>query len=196
MDSWSVYMHTSPNGKVYIGITSIDVEDRWKGGHGYYRQAAFFNAIKKYGWKNFKHEVLFTGLTQEEAEAKEVELIKKYRATERAYGYNRREGGGATGRQMQETKEKISAALRGERNPMYGKKPWNYRIPCSEQQKQRLSEVNAIAVICVETGELFQSAREASRILNISYKNISHVLRGDRKRAGGYTWIYANEVEK
>ena len=46
---YSVYKHTAPNGKVYIGITSADVKDRWKNGYGYYRNEHFFKAITKYG---------------------------------------------------------------------------------------------------------------------------------------------------
>ena len=29
-DNYSVYIHTCPNGKVYVGITSLDVNYRWR----------------------------------------------------------------------------------------------------------------------------------------------------------------------
>lgn len=32
---WSVYKHTSPSGKVYIGITSRDPTKRWANRWGY-----------------------------------------------------------------------------------------------------------------------------------------------------------------
>lgn len=32
---YSVYKHTCPNNKVYIGITSRKPEKRWKNGYGY-----------------------------------------------------------------------------------------------------------------------------------------------------------------
>ncbi len=49
-----VYKHTSPSGKVYIGITCKVPEIRW-GTNGYYyrKQTVFYNAIKQYGWENF-----------------------------------------------------------------------------------------------------------------------------------------------
>ena len=76
-----VYMHTCPNGKKYIGITSQAPERRWQKGKGYAygSNPYFYNAIEKYGWENIKHEILFRDLTKEEAEQKEIELIKEYK---------------------------------------------------------------------------------------------------------------------
>ena len=56
---WCVYAHTNIiNGKQYIGITAQDnPEKRWRNGNGY-KKGYFKNAIKKYGWDNFKHEIL------------------------------------------------------------------------------------------------------------------------------------------
>lgn len=71
-------MHTSPSGKWYIGITGVEPEERWQKGSGYQNNAYFTHAIKNYGWDNFQHEVLFAGLTRDEACDKEVELIRLY----------------------------------------------------------------------------------------------------------------------
>ena len=63
---YTVYKHTAPNGKVYIGITSHSIEGRWrKDGSGYKLNNHFWNAIQKYGWNNFKHEILFENLMKE-----------------------------------------------------------------------------------------------------------------------------------
>jgi hypothetical protein len=75
VNKWTVYRHTSPSGKVYIGITSQNVERRWNSGKGYTLCKAFYNAILKYGWDNIKHEVLFTNLSEERAKKLEIELI-------------------------------------------------------------------------------------------------------------------------
>lgn len=91
--SYCVYKHTSPSGKVYIGITMKNPLKRWANGLGYCRQSYFFNAILKYGWDNFTHEILYTGLTKEEACQKEIELIALYRSNQRKYGYNISSGG-------------------------------------------------------------------------------------------------------
>lgn len=52
-----------------------------------------WRAIQKYGFENFKHEILEDGLTEEEAKAHEIALITEYRTTEHDYGYNGTEGG-------------------------------------------------------------------------------------------------------
>ena len=77
MDNYTVYKHTSPNGKVYIGITCQPTKARWKNGKGYKNNDYFYNAILKYGWENFEHKILKTGLTQEEADYWEKYYIKK-----------------------------------------------------------------------------------------------------------------------
>lgn len=88
-DNYIVYKHTSPSEKVYIGITRFDPKYRWlNNGRGYRNQNVFFNAIIKYGWINFKHDILYTGLTEEEALEKEEELIREYKSYDRRFGYN------------------------------------------------------------------------------------------------------------
>jgi hypothetical protein len=62
MKRWILYRHTSPSGKVYIGITFKTANKRWNNGRGYSNCTYFYNAILKYGWDNIKHEILFTDL--------------------------------------------------------------------------------------------------------------------------------------
>ena len=105
-----VYMHTCPNGKKYIGITSQAPERRWQKGKGYaYGSSPYvYNAIEKYGWENIKHEILFRDLTKEEAEQKEIELIKEYKTSQRKYGYNIDLGGSSCGKHSEEYKIRMS----------------------------------------------------------------------------------------
>jgi len=84
---WCVYKHTNLiNKKSYIGITSQKPIYRWgHEGHNYLNQPKFFNAINKYGWNNFLHEILFTNLSKTEALQKEAELIIKYDCINNGY---------------------------------------------------------------------------------------------------------------
>lgn len=135
---WTLYKHTSPSNKIYIGVTSQSISKRWQNGRGYITQQRFYRAIEKYGWDNFKHEILFTNLTSKEAEQKERELISFYRSNDKRYGYNIDNGGNSIGTVSEERKQKLSLihkgrkftpehikklrdAKQGEKHNMYGK---------------------------------------------------------------------------
>lgn len=112
MKTYKVYKHTAPNGKVYIGITQQDVDKRWKRGLGYQDNPHFSHAIQKYGWDNFKHEVLLDSLTKEEAEENEIRLIEEYNSTDRNNGYNIARGGNTT-TPTEESRNKASLSMVG-----------------------------------------------------------------------------------
>lgn len=108
-----VYKHISPTEKIYIGITCQTPKKRFMNGRGYKQCPAMALAIKKHGWNSFKTEVLFEGLSKEEAEAKEIELIAKYKSNQKDFGYNIENGGNVIGTHSEETKRKISAGNKG-----------------------------------------------------------------------------------
>lgn len=135
---YCVYRHTSPSGKVYIGITHQPPKRRWCNGHGYRHNPYFTKAIHKYGWDNFIHEVLYSGLTKEEACAKEIELIQFHRSNNDNYGYNLSSGGEASTagiKHSEEARRKMSESRRGENSPWYGKK-------LSEDHRRKMSEAH------------------------------------------------------
>lgn len=109
---YTVYKHTSPTNKVYIGITSMKPQYRWNNGNGY-PSGYFHNAIQKYGWDNFSHEIIATDLTREEAVAMEIQLIAQYKSNDNRFGYNIAPGGdsGCMGyHHTEEAKQKIGEA--------------------------------------------------------------------------------------
>ena len=92
MNNYCVYELIFPNGKRYIGLTGQKPELRWKCGLGYKDQLVY-KPIKKYGWKNIKHIVVATMLTQEQAVRLEKYLIGYYKSNNLMFGYNCTEGG-------------------------------------------------------------------------------------------------------
>lgn len=100
---WTVYKHTNKiNGKSYVGITSRKPEQRWGKNGIHYANASksngcFYNAILKYGWDNFTHDILLENLSYEEACEEERNYIKIYNSKV-PNGYNLTNGGeGTTG---------------------------------------------------------------------------------------------------
>lgn len=111
-NSWSVYIHITPNNKYYVGITKFKPSYRWgKNGYGY-REQLFWKAIQKYGWNNIQHIVLAENLSKEWACRLEQDLIWKYQSNNPKYGYNLSIGGDSNAgyHQSEEAKLKISAA--------------------------------------------------------------------------------------
>lgn len=131
----SVYKHTTPSGKVYIGITSKPVEQRWLNGRGYRRNTHFWNAIQKYGWENIKHEVLADGLSREEACRLEQFYIALYDSHEIAHGYNLTTGGEKGAVHTIESRRKLSESKKGQH--------YNIGVPFTEERKRHLRENHA-----------------------------------------------------
>ena len=69
--NYKLYVHISPSGKRYYGITSMNPKYRWNNGKGYKNNKYFTSAIVLYGWDNFQHEILFNNLTENEAKLME-----------------------------------------------------------------------------------------------------------------------------
>lgn len=96
---WSIYKHTFPNGKCYIGLTKQDPAIRFKNGYGYETCPLMWNAIQKYGWESIETTWLHTNIDDLAVAAYlEREAIKQYHSNEREFGYNLANGGqgGAT----------------------------------------------------------------------------------------------------
>lgn len=217
---YTVYMHEHiESGKKYIGITCKVPKHRWDNGKGYPPKSHFGKAIAKYGWDMFNHIILCTGLSKEEACKMEIDLIAKYNTTNHEHGYNNSTGGELSGlgsrfSMTEETKAKMrkpkseehkkhmSEAKKGERNAMYGKhiseenkrKMAEARIGLKHSKERikkiRESQKNKRAVICLETGEEYISASEASRAKGIDCSCLLKVCKGLRSTAGNLHWQY------
>lgn len=188
--NYCVYKHTSPSGKVYIGITGQTPERRWQGGMGYRRNEYFLRAILKYGWENFSHEILHSGLTREEACAAEVALIAAYRSNEKARGYNITSGGDLF-KHSPESIKKMSANRKGKG-----------RHPKSESFRKKIREhhgggSDAKPVICITTGKIYASINDAARSTGIDKSPISRCCRRVKhyNTAGGLLWAYYENSE-
>lgn len=198
MKSYTVYRHISPSGKVYIGITCMKPEYRWNHGKGYKEidQPVFSRAIKKYGWDNITHEILYSGLTEKDAKNLEINLIKQYKSL--GLSYNITDGGdGGRGlhnkrkKMSDETKLKMSKSrkglLAGNKNPMYGRHetaPAYGKFGKEHPASKKVYQYDLLGNFIKE----WDCLSDAQRHLNILVTHITACCNGRQKTAGGYIW--------
>ena len=86
------------NKKCYIGKSKVSLNRR-KSGHlsrmnsEKCKNIYFYNAIKKYGWNNFKWEVFGYCYSLEELNKSEILCIEFFKSNNKIYGYNSTKGG-------------------------------------------------------------------------------------------------------
>lgn len=198
MCHYTIYKHTTPSGRVYIGQTKLTPSLRWKNGVGYKPQILFWRAIQKYGWDNIKHEILFEGLTKEEADQIEIELIAKYKAINMCYNIS--DGGaGNLGHELSdEAKAKISNSLKGRfigpLNPMWRRG--------DKMKGQKRSMETRIRISNSRKGIIFTD--EHRQNLSISHKgkysrkhiNELAIINKGNTNTKGRIWIHKNGQQK
>ena len=203
----------SGSGKVYIGATTIGVEERKKDhikssikGKRY----AFQQAIATHGPESFKWEQIDTASTTDELAKKEKEYILKYNSKEE--GYNSDEGGGmkktvyqydlrgrlvnkftSLGEAASEEssfKQNISSACLSETH-FYKGSLWsyNYKVPFKPNKGVRMKQVVQFDLSGSYIAH-YISVAEASRQTGCNKTSIAKVCREERRSSGGYLWKY------
>ena len=205
------------NNKKYIG-QSIDIDNRWRHHIGELNSNIHFNdylqkAWNKYGKDNF-HFYVLEFCDADKLDNLEVYYISLYQTLNRDKGYNLTSGGTNNKVYSDETRMKISNALKGHivslesrikisknhadvsgsNNGMYGR--------ChSEEAKQRVSQANKgkisarrnlCNVYCIDLDQKFDDAATAGKELNLDSGAILKCCRGERKTCGGYHWKFIN----
>lgn len=173
------------NEKKYVGITANNPIIRWQNGFGYKKNKHFWDAIQKYGWDNFDHLILYSGLSKEAACEIEQLLILQNQTTDKRHGYNLTTGGEFF-QHSEESKLLISQKRKGKG-----------RVKRTPEQIARMKAnhgggIDSKAVECIETGKRFASINDASRETGINKKGISGCCRKvtHYNTAGGYHWTF------
>lgn len=173
---YKVYMHTTPNGKKYIGYTGNSLKKRWENGKNYKQHKYFYAAIQKYGWDNIKHDVLYETFDKEEALSKEIYFISLYKSNDRKFGYNSSIGGDS-GFNGGKHSEKYKQRLKKERSVA----KWS-EIHQSKPVAQYDLDGNFI--------NLFNSISEASKKTNITRGTIERSCQNKVKSPRFFLWEY------
>ena len=228
---YKIYKHTSPSGKVYIGQTKAkNPISRWKnGGKGYYRinkygnyqQPAMVNAINKYPWDEWEHEIIDSCESISEANKLEQYYIAKYKSNDPKRGYNITGGGGGHLYQpmSEETKSKLSISIKEKwlNSDYLQKQKSKPHLPmhentrkallkvntgrkCSEETKRKLreSKLNKVLQFSLD-GKLlnvFSTAKEAGLAINKTITSITNCCKGKSKKCDQYIFVFKEDLDK
>lgn len=188
------------NGKRYIGITSKGLRKRAKvhrdtAGQG--RGALIGAALRKYGKDKIIFKTLVVCPTWEYAKEMERAAIAAYKPE-----YNLTEGGDgvlgykhtkASRRFLSEANKGIQKWLGKNHSDATKKKMAAARSRYwAKNRKPKPKKIKlpkaGVAVRCLDTGEVFRSTIEASRLTNTDRKSIRLVCAGLQHKAGGMKW--------
>ena len=201
---YSVYLIIcTRNNKMYAGYTGQKPSTRWKKGSAYSFNAALTADIKLYGWDMFITDVVAENVDEETARNFEYFLIRFYDLQNPSKGYNLDSGGffGAKDRtltpeQIQHQRELAKASYNA--NDEYRRaraREATLGTHRTDAEKKNLSQKLGKKVLCIETGEIYSSTREAQRQTGIPHNSISRACSGTRCTAGKLHWEYLNDAK-
>jgi hypothetical protein len=163
-----IYKITSPSGRIYIGQTkNINKRKHLYKGLKCKTQFRLYASLLKYTWKEHVFETV-AELPEEYGDDAEISYISYYKAYHTDGGLNLTRGG-LRPKMTQETKNKLSEAIMGDKNAR-AKKLYQYTL-----EKELVKEWNCMKCIERELGY-------GTSWLSIAAKN--------NKQAYGYLWSY------
>lgn len=179
------------NGKTYIGQHKSNCFDSYLGSG-----TVIVQAFKKYGKENFSKEILFFAESQKQLDACEIKFIKLYKLKGKAE-YNVSGGGqGQTSPfeyKPEDEKKKIYLKMgktrKGKPSGSTGK-TWKQKA----KNKNIVIPFCGKKVICMETEEIFNSARNAEKQIKIN--GISKACKGIQDTSAGYHWKYLIDYDE
>jgi hypothetical protein len=197
-----IYMATCKvNGKKYIGQTMRTMAERRREHEMPWNKSLFSRAIKKHGINAFDWRVLHSGILLVE-ELDRLEEMESKRHNAIAPGGYTLKTGGAGGHLSTATKKLLSKRMSEcHKDPETSKRMLRGLVAFKLTQRwadvaQLLSSNNkarAKAVICVETGVVYESAREVARHHRCDSSNIPMACMNPKRTVAGYHWRYADE---
>lgn len=171
--------YNKTNGKRYIGQTVQPLERRKKKHYQSDSAPFFHSALLKYSEECWEWKIVDAGIEGEELDSKEIFWIDFFNTTNPQKGYNILLGG-----------QKDIVSSHTKENIKYAR---DRLIEVNDIERRKRKEI--FSVKCVETGEIFCDCREAANFYGIkTNSHITEVLKGKHKTAGGYHWVYSEDI--
>jgi group I intron endonuclease len=177
------------NGKIYIGQTIRQLKVRWNEhkSRSDKDNNKLSRAIRKYGLDNFEISTIYEANDYEDLNKMEELFITQYNTTNT--GYNVRIGGENSPR-SKETREKMSKAKLGKKNPIVSESN-KRRAGEKRNNKGYMGNTNSgRSVICINNSKTYISIAQAARELGVNKRSIHTVLSGRYKSVKGYSFRY------
>ena len=187
-----IYLRTNLfNGKQYVGQTN-DFKQReydWKCLKAIYANKYLSCARMKYGFDNFKVEILRECDTQKELNEWEKYYINELN-TKKPNGYNLTDGGnGVSGfKHSEESKKKMSDSTKGEKHPFWGKHITNeakYKSMINQPTRKEVYQYTLNDKLI----KRYNSINEAARETNICAGEILHCCNGGFFSKSRNKWV-------
>ena len=186
----TVYIHTTPDGKRYVGATHQNPEYRFNKGRGYKYQF-FYQAVLKFGWENISHQ-LYEVDTEEEMKYLEKYLISYYDTTNPEKGYNITKGDATQDRGMD--------------HPEYGKsdksprdkeihRKYNESNKGKETLKRSRQRYN-ISEKGKESIKRYYNSEKGKEIYKRAYQRYKHSEKGKEARRRAYQRWYEKKKKQ
>lgn len=187
MKTWTIYKLTNTvNGKAYIGQTK-NLSDRITS-HKSHKKLVISRAIQKYGWDNFRVEVLCQGLSEDAVDLWEQLCILKHK-TLAPNGYNVELGGHGQKSLSEHTRNKLSILNKKRFESLFERKRTSEGLKRYYRENPGSHRKNSEA-IKKASAEQFESKYGMTRLeLHIFIKLCDRIGWSDRKiaKVAGFT---------
>lgn len=181
---YKVYKYTFPDGKVYIGMTSLSLEQRRDNGYQHNRKLQ--EAMRLYGWFGFSHEVLIDGLTEQQAAEEEQRLIAEHDATNPSKGYNVSLGGKSTFKGLKHSEMHKRRMSEMYRNRQFSKEHLEHMKNAHAEERVAVKSVDALGRVIKK----YDSLGDAANDVGGHKSNVTRACKSGKPYKGVY-WQYA-----
>lgn len=177
MKNYKVYLIKDKTNTIkYVGLTSQPLSRRFS------QHVSKRNLDKK----EYKIELVSEYLTLDQAVILEEMLIKQHNTREVGFNVSPRSINGYSNLHSDEQKQKWSEERRNKKvSEEHAAKNRIARLGQKNSPEHQAKIIRPKAVMCLETGKVYKSAREAAKDLNLQYSKISLVCNGKRSSTGG-----------
>ena len=198
VSQFGVYAIVGPNGKRYVGSTTVSFYMRWHRHfstlkRGTHHSRKLQNAWNKHGEDAFEFVILEVLQDRTECISKEIENITLYKATEQKYGYNMLKVirnrfdysvSDATRKRM--SKAQMGHKLSEETKRKIGAHQIGRKASIETKQKQLAKQQKKVVR---SDGMVFNSLKEAASVIGAQGTNISCSIKKGHK-CKGFTFKY------